>query len=169
VTVGTVPDRAHDSDDLLDGRRIGRVLLAVVPGWAPPVVAGHRRGRAAMACRVQQNGFHESSLVGWLDNVLLYCHREYMSTTKEERLQIRVDPADKLLLERAAAASHLNVSAFVVQAAASKAEEILVDRSSIRLSAQAAAAFSEALERPAEVNDRLTRALRRKRKFSWLD
>jgi uncharacterized protein (DUF1778 family) len=122
-----------------------------------------------MACRVQQNGFHESSLVGWLDNVLLYCHREYMSTTKEERLQIRVDPADKLLLERAAAASHLNVSAFVVQAAASKAEEILVDRSSIRLSAQAAAAFSEALERPAEVNDRLTRALRRKRKFSWLD
>jgi uncharacterized protein (DUF1778 family) len=57
----------------------------------------------------------------------------------------------------------------VVQAAASKAEEILVDRSSIRLSAQAAAAFSEALERPAEVNDRLTRALRRKRKFSWLD
>jgi len=92
-----------------------------------------------------------------------------MSTTKEERLQIRVDPADKLLLERAAAASHLNVSAFVVQAAASKAEEILADRSSIRLSAQAAAAFSEALERPAEVNDRLTAALWRKRKFSWLD
>jgi uncharacterized protein (DUF1778 family) len=92
-----------------------------------------------------------------------------MSMSKEERLQIRVDPADKLLLERAAAASHLSVSAFVVQAAASKAEEILVDRSSIRLSAHAAAAFSEALERPAEVNDRLTRALRRKRKFSWLD
>jgi uncharacterized protein (DUF1778 family) len=63
----------------------------------------------------------------------------------------------------------LNVSAFVVQAAASKAEEILADRSSIRLSAQAAAAFSEALERPAEVNGRLTAALRRKRKFSWLD
>ena len=100
---------------------------------------------------------------------MLYCHREYMSTVKEERLQIRVDPADKLLLERAAAASHLNVSAFVVQAAASKAEEILADRSSIRLSAQAAAAFSEALERPAEVNDRLGRALRSKRKFSWLD
>lgn len=104
-----------------------------------------------------------------LDNALLYCHREYMPTTKEQRLQIRVDPADKLLLERAAAASHLNVSAFVVQAAASKAEEILADRSSIRLSAQAAAAFSEALERPAEVNDRLARALRRERKFSWID
>jgi uncharacterized protein (DUF1778 family) len=99
----------------------------------------------------------------------MYCHCEHMSTLKEERLQIRVDPADKALLERAAAATHLNVSAFVVQAAASRAEEILAERSSIRLSAEAAVAFSEALERPAEVNDRLARALRRRRKFSWLD
>lgn len=103
---------------------------------------------------------------GWLDNPR-QC--KYMSTVKEERLQIRVDPADKALLERAAAASHLNVSAVVVQAAASKAEEILAERSSIRLSHEAAVAFSEALERPAEVNDRLARALRRNRKFSWLD
>lgn len=92
-----------------------------------------------------------------------------MSTVKEERLQIRVDPADKALLERAAAASHLNVSAFVVQAAASRAEEILAERSSICLSPEAAVAFSEALERPAAINDRLARALRRRRKFSWLD
>ena len=100
---------------------------------------------------------------------MLYCHCEYMSTTKEERLQIRVGPADKALLERAAAASHLNVSAFVVQAAAARAEEILAERSSIRLSSNAAVAFSESLERPAEVNDRLAQALRRKRKFRWLD
>jgi uncharacterized protein (DUF1778 family) len=57
----------------------------------------------------------------------------------------------------------------VVQAAAAKAEEILAERSSVRLSRAAAVAFSEALERPAEVNDRLARTLRRKRKFSWLD
>lgn len=99
----------------------------------------------------------------------MYCHRKYMPTVKEERLQIRVDAADKLLLERAAEASHLNVSAFVVQAAAAKAEEILAERSTVRLSPEAAAAFSEALEQPAEVNDRLARALRRKRKFAWLD
>jgi uncharacterized protein (DUF1778 family) len=92
-----------------------------------------------------------------------------MATLKEERLQIRVDSANKALLERAAAAAHLNVSAFVVQAAASRAEEVLAERSSIRLSPLAAAAFSEALERPAEVNERLARALHRKRKFSWLD
>jgi uncharacterized protein (DUF1778 family) len=92
-----------------------------------------------------------------------------MASTKEERLQIRVGPADKALLERAAAASHLNVSAFVLQAAASRAEEILAERSSIRLSREAAAAFTEALERPAEVNDRLASTMRRKRKFNWLD
>jgi len=106
---------------------------------------------------------------GFLDNPSLYCHCEYMSTAKDERLQIRVGPADKALLERAAAAAHLNVSAFVVQAAASKAEEILAERSSIRLTREAAVAFTEALERPAEVNDRLATAMRRKRKFSWLD
>jgi uncharacterized protein (DUF1778 family) len=111
-----------------------------------------------------------SSLVGgWLDNPMMYCHCEYMSTVKEERLQIRVGPADKALLERAAAASHLNVSAFVVQAAASRAEEILAERSSIRLSRKAALAFTDALERPAEVNDRLASAMRRTRTFSWLD
>lgn len=92
-----------------------------------------------------------------------------MATLKEARLQIRVGPEDKALLERAAAAAHLNVSAFVVQAAASRAEEILAERASIRLSPQAAVAFGQALERPGEVNDRLARALRRKRKFSWLD
>ena len=87
----------------------------------------------------------------------------------ETSSQIRVDPADKALLERAAAATHLNVSAFVLQAAASRAEEILAERSSVRLSPDAAAAFSEALHRPGEVNERLAHALRRKRKFSWLD
>ena len=92
-----------------------------------------------------------------------------MATVKDERLQIRVGPADKALLERAAAAAHLTVSSFVVEAATSRAEEGLAERSSIRLSPAAAAAFGEALERPAEVNERLTRVLARERKFSWLD
>jgi len=108
-------------------------------------------------------------MVEVLDNLLLYCHCEYMSTVKGDRLQIRVNPADKALLERAAAASHLNVSSFVVQAAALRAEEVLAERSSIRLSPEAATAFSEALQKPAEVNDRLAAALHRTRKFSWLD
>jgi hypothetical protein len=35
VAVGTIADGAHDSDDLLDGRRIGRILLALVARRRP--------------------------------------------------------------------------------------------------------------------------------------
>lgn len=92
-----------------------------------------------------------------------------MATTKDDRLQIRVNPTDKSLLERAAAAAHLNVSAFVLQAAAARAEEVLAERPIIRLSAHAATAFTEALAQPAQVNERLATALQRPRKFTWLD
>jgi uncharacterized protein (DUF1778 family) len=91
-----------------------------------------------------------------------------MSLTKDERLQIRVDPAEKRLLERAAEASHVSVSAFVLQSAAAQAADVLADRQLIELSPDAAAAFAEALDAPATVNQRLAAALRRPRKFRWL-
>lgn len=92
-----------------------------------------------------------------------------MAAIKEGRLQIRVDATDKSLIERAAAASHVNVSAFILQAAAARAEEVLAERPSIQLSPHAAAAFAEALARPAQVNERLAAALNRPRNFTWLD
>jgi uncharacterized protein (DUF1778 family) len=92
-----------------------------------------------------------------------------MATVKGQRLQIRVEPAEKAVLERAAAASHLNVSAFVLQAAALRAEEVLAERQSIRLTPEAAQAFTEALDGPVNVNERLARALERPRGFTWLD
>jgi len=92
-----------------------------------------------------------------------------MSVTKEERLQIRVDPAEKRLLERAAEASHVSVSAFVLQSAAVQAASVLADRRLIELSAEAAAAFSEALEQPATINRRLAAALKRPQTFRWFD
>jgi uncharacterized protein (DUF1778 family) len=101
-----------------------------------------------------------------LDKVKLYCHCKYM---KEERLQIRIDSESKRRLEAAAVASRLSVSAFVVQAAESRAEELMVDRQLIELPQSAAIAFSEALQRPAKVNERLAAALGRPLKFSWID
>jgi uncharacterized protein (DUF1778 family) len=92
-----------------------------------------------------------------------------MSTTKEQRLQIRVDPQRKRLLERAADATHQNLSAFVLQAASQHAETVLAERSAIALSPQAAQAFSEALGKPAGVNERLAVALARPRQFRWVD
>lgn len=92
-----------------------------------------------------------------------------MAVTKDERLQIRVDPAEKRLLERAAEATHVSVSAFVLQSAAAQAVEVLGERRLIELGPSAAAAFSEALDAPATVNERLASALQRPRKFRWLD
>lgn len=99
----------------------------------------------------------------------MYCHCDAMTTTKDDRLQIRVDPSEKRLLERAAAACHVSVSAFVLQSASAEAATVLADRTLIALSPEAAAAFSEALERPATVNERLAAALERPRKFRWID
>lgn len=84
-------------------------------------------------------------------------------------MQIRLDAAEKHLLERAAAAEHQNVSTFVLHAAASRAEEILAERSVIGLSPLGAEALEQALARPAEVNERLATALRRPRAFRWVD
>ena len=92
-----------------------------------------------------------------------------MPVTKDDRLQIRVDPGEKRLLERAAASAHVSVSAFVLQAAATHAAEVLAERPLIELGPEAAAAFSEAMEAPAAVNERLAAALARPRKFRWLD
>lgn len=92
-----------------------------------------------------------------------------MSIAKDERLQIRVDPAEKRLLERAAAASHVSLSAFVLQSAAAQATELLAERQIVELSPDAGVAFAEALEAPATVNQRLASALRRPRKFRWID
>lgn len=92
-----------------------------------------------------------------------------MTATKADRLQIRVNPAEKRLLERAAVASHVSVSAFVLQSAATQAVEVLAERRLIELEPDAADAFAEALEAPAAVNERLAEVLRRPLRFRWLD
>lgn len=88
---------------------------------------------------------------------------------KDNRLQLRVDAAAKRRLEEAASEAHLSVSAFVLQAANRAAENVLAERQTIHLSADAVAAFTEALNRPAQVNERLATALQRQAKFTWLD
>lgn len=91
------------------------------------------------------------------------------TASKDDRLQIRVDPGAKRRLEEAADSAHLSVSAFVLQAAEERAEEVLADRRLIQLSPEAAAAFELALARPGVVNQRLASALERPQKFAWLD
>lgn len=87
---------------------------------------------------------------------------------KDDRLQLRIDAAAKRRLEKAASEAHLSVTAFILQAANRAADDVLAERQTIRLS-PAAAAFSEAFNGPAQVNERLAKALQRPAKFSWLD
>ncbi len=88
---------------------------------------------------------------------------------KDERLQLRVDPAAKRRIEHAAAAAHQSVTAFVIESAEMHAEQVLADRMIIALSSSAAEVFAEALQQPAQANDRLAAALQRPASFSWLD
>ena len=92
-----------------------------------------------------------------------------MSVMKDERLQVRVDPSEKRLIERAAEAAHVSVSAFVLQSAAERATAVLAERHLIELDAASATAFDQALNQPAQVNGRLAAAMARPRQFSWID
>lgn len=88
---------------------------------------------------------------------------------KAERLQLRIDDESKRQLEEAAAAAHLTITSFVLQAAKQRADDVLADRALLRLSEPAAAGFSDALEAPAAVNAALLEALRRPVKVKWID
>lgn len=92
-----------------------------------------------------------------------------MPEGKLERLQLRVNESAKRRLEEAAAAAHLSMSAFVLQAASDRADEILAERSRIQLSRAAADAFAEALAAPSRLNERLAAALDRTARVEWLD
>ncbi len=82
---------------------------------------------------------------------------------------MRVDAAAKRRLEEAAGEAHLSVTALVLQGADRAADDVLAERQAIRLSLDAASAFTEALNRTARVSERLAKALQRPAKFSWLD
>ena len=92
-----------------------------------------------------------------------------MTVTRDDRLQVRVDATVKRRLEEAATEVGLSLSAFVLQSAQRQAAEVLADRSLIRLSPTAAAAFDEALSQPARINVRLSAVLGRPTTLTWLD
>lgn len=67
---------------------------------------------------------------------------------KAERLHLRVDAAQKALLEAASQAAGKSVSTFVLKAATEAAADVLADRRVFVLSEDAWQVFDSALERP---------------------
>lgn len=80
------------------------------------------------------------------------------ATTKDERFNIRAKREEKALVEQAAAASHMTMSQFVMQAALRSAEEVLADRTRFFLPPEEWDTFVAALDRPARVITELERA-----------
>jgi uncharacterized protein (DUF1778 family) len=79
---------------------------------------------------------------------------------KAERIALRVSSEEHSLLEEASRAEERTLSAFVLEAATRRAEDVLADRRAFRLPPRKWAAFIELLDRPVVAKPRLTAALR---------
>jgi uncharacterized protein (DUF1778 family) len=66
---------------------------------------------------------------------------------KEDRLELRLDPAQRRLLDEAAAARSMSTSAFVLSHATTAAQEVLADRVSFVLPDDRWDAFTALLDR----------------------
>jgi uncharacterized protein (DUF1778 family) len=86
-----------------------------------------------------------------------------MSATgaKSERIEVRTSAKTKALLQSAAAASHKNVTEFLLDAGIAAAEDALLNQRIFRLETERWQAFQEALDRPV-VKPRLARLLSEK-------
>jgi len=78
---------------------------------------------------------------------------------KDRRLEARVNAAQKLLMERAAALRGQTLTQFVLDSAVRSAEETIEQNDIITLSARDSLIFAEALLAPAQPNRHLQEAL----------
>lgn len=81
------------------------------------------------------------------------------AAAKSEKLDLRLTPEAKRVLQSAAAASHRSVSEFVLESAMARAQETLPDRQTFSLDAERWAAFQAALDAPPRPMPRLARLL----------
>jgi uncharacterized protein (DUF1778 family) len=79
--------------------------------------------------------------------------------TRNEKLDLRLTPTNKRVLQTAAAAAHRSVSEFVLESALSRAEETLPDRQRFGLDAAQWAQFQAALDAPPRALPRMSRLL----------
>lgn len=83
-----------------------------------------------------------------------------MSQTRSQKIDLRVSPTMKALLQSAAQATHRTVSEFVLESALHRAEETLPDRQRFGLDAAKWEAFQAALDAPPRATPRLTKLMR---------
>ena len=85
-----------------------------------------------------------------------------IAESKSERIEVRTTPSTKALLQRAAVASHKNVTDFLLEAGIDAAEDALVNRRMFRLDDAQWRALQDVLDRPIAGKPRLARLLAEK-------
>lgn len=83
-----------------------------------------------------------------------------MSTARSDKLDIRITPEAKRLLQQAAKERHTTISQFVLESALTSASTVLAERSRIGLDAEQWTAFMAALDAPPRRHPRMERLLR---------
>ena len=81
------------------------------------------------------------------------------SSPKTDRLDIRITPEARRLLQQAARERHTTISQFVLESALNSANTVLAERSRIALNAEQWAAFMAALDAPPRRHPRMERLL----------
>jgi uncharacterized protein (DUF1778 family) len=80
--------------------------------------------------------------------------------TRNQKLDLRLTPTAKRLLQAAALVAQRSVSEFVLESALARAEETLPDRQKFGLNAEQWRAFQKALDAPPPPAPRLAKLLR---------
>jgi uncharacterized protein (DUF1778 family) len=78
---------------------------------------------------------------------------------RRDTLNLRIAPADRNLIDQAAASLGATRTDFILQAVRRAAEETLLDRAVLSVSPQAYAEFLRRLDAPAQPNERLRRTM----------
>jgi uncharacterized protein (DUF1778 family) len=82
------------------------------------------------------------------------------SLPRSDKLDIRISPEAKRVLQDAARERHTTISQFVIDSALGAAREVLAERTRIGLSSEEWAAFMAALDAPPRRHSRMERLLK---------
>lgn len=81
-------------------------------------------------------------------------------TQRSDKLDIRISPEAKRVLQEAARERQTTISQFVIDSALNTAHEVLAERTRVGLNAEQWAAFMAALDAPPQRHPRLERLLK---------
>ena len=83
--------------------------------------------------------------------------------TAKQRVNLRIAEEDQAVFKRAATANHETLTQFLVESGRERAERLLADRTSFRLSADDWQTLVAAMDRPAQARPELAKLFSRQR------